>query len=286
MSLLALPFPMIDPVLISVGPFSIRWYALAYVGGIVAGWWLARRIAAAKEYWGGVSPMRAEDIDDVIVWAALGIVLGGRLGYVLFYNPAFYLSHPSEIFVLWHGGMSFHGGFLGTILALLLFARARSIPMLSMLDVAAVVTPIGLFLGRIANFINSELWGRTAADVPWAFVFPNGGPLPRHPSQLYEGTLEGIVLFAILLAMWRKGALKYPGMIGGMFVFGYGIARIVSEFFREPDAHIGYLTGGLTMGMLLSIPMLAVGLGAMWFAKRRGAMKFQPPKASDANERA
>lgn len=277
MPLFALPFPMIDPVLISVGPFAIRWYALAYVGGIVGAWWLARRIAAARQYWGGVSPMRPVDIDDVIVWAALGVVLGGRFGYVLFYNPAYFAAHPSEIFVLWRGGMSFHGGFLGTILALLLFARSRVIPMLSMLDVAAIVTPIGLFLGRIANFINSELWGRVT-DVPWAFVFPNGGPSPRHASQLYEGVLEGIVLFAILIAMWRRGALKYPGMIGGMFVGGYGVARIVSEFFREPDAHIGYLTGGLTMGMLLSIPMLAVGFGAMWIARRRGAMKFEAPK--------
>jgi phosphatidylglycerol:prolipoprotein diacylglycerol transferase len=277
MPLFALPFPMIDPVLISIGPFAIRWYALAYVGGIVSAWWLARRIAAARQYWGGVSPMRPVDIDDVIVWAALGVVLGGRLGYVLFYNPAYFAAHPAEIFVLWRGGMSFHGGFLGTILALLLFARSRGIPMLSMLDVAAIVTPIGLFLGRIANFINSELWGRVT-DVPWAFVFPNGGPSPRHASQLYEGVLEGIVLFAILIAMWWRGGLKYPGMIGGMFVGGYGVARIVSEFFREPDAHIGYLTGGLTMGMLLSIPMLAVGFGAMWIARRRGAMKFEAPK--------
>lgn len=283
MPLFALPFPMIDPVLISVGPLSIRWYALAYVGGIVAGWWLARRVAAAKAYWGGVSPMQPEDIDDVIVWAALGIVLGGRIGYVLFYNPAYFAANPSEILVLWRGGMSFHGGFLGTILALLLFARSRGIPMLSMLDVAAIVTPIGLFLGRIANFINSELWGRVT-DVPWAFVFPNGGPLPRHASQLYEGALEGIVLFAILVVMWRRGAQKYPGMIGGMFVGGYGIARIVSEFFREPDAHIGYLTGGLTMGMLLSIPMLIVGFGAIWIAKRRGVTSFKAPKIK--NERA
>jgi phosphatidylglycerol:prolipoprotein diacylglycerol transferase len=284
MPLFALPFPMIDPVLISVGPLAIRWYALAYVGGLIGAWWLARRIAAAKSYWGGVSPMTPEDIDDVIVWAALGVVLGGRIGYVLFYNPAYFAAHPSQIFVIWHGGMSFHGGFLGTIIALLLFARSRGIPMLSMLDVAAIVTPIGLFLGRIANFINSELWGRVT-DVPWAFVFPNGGPLPRHASQLYEGTLEGIVLFAILLLMWRRGALKYPGMIGGMFVGGYGVARIVSEFFREPDAHIGYLTGGLTMGMLLSIPMLAVGFGAIWIAKQRGVTKFKAPKKAK-NERA
>jgi phosphatidylglycerol:prolipoprotein diacylglycerol transferase len=282
MPLFALPFPMIDPVLISVGPFAIRWYALAYVGGIVGGWWLARRVAAAKEYWGGVSPMRGEDIDDVIVWAALGIVLGGRLGYVVFYNPIYFATNPAEIFVLWRGGMSFHGGFLGTILGLLLFARSRGIPMLSMLDVAAIVTPIGLFLGRIANFINSELWGRVT-DVPWAVTFPNGGPLPRHPSQLYEGALEGIVLFSILLYAWRRGALKYPGMIGGMFVLGYGLARIVSEFFREPDAHIGYLTGGLTMGMLLSLPMLVVGAAAIYVARQRGVTKFKAPKK---NERA
>ncbi len=285
MPLFALPFPMIDPVLISVGPFAIRWYALAYVVGIVGGWWMGRRIAAAKAYWGGVSPMTPEDIDDLIVWAALGIVLGGRLGYVLFYNPGYFAQNPAEILVLWRGGMSFHGGFLGTILALLLFARSRGIPMLSMLDVAAIVTPIGLFLGRIANFINSELWGRVT-DVPWAFVFPNGGPLPRHASQLYEGALEGLVLFAILVLMWRKGALKYPGMIGGMFVAGYGMARIVSELFREPDAHIGYLTGGLTMGMLLSIPMLLVGFGAMWIAKRRGEVKFLPREMTEKNERA
>jgi phosphatidylglycerol:prolipoprotein diacylglycerol transferase len=280
LSLLALPFPAIDPVLIQVGPFAIRWYALAYIVGIFLGWWYAKTLVRNTAIWGPPGPpMTPLDIDDFVVWCAVGIILGGRVGYVLFYDLPRFMENPLEIFALWHGGMSFHGGFLGTILALLLFARARGIPMLSMLDVAAVVTPIGLFLGRIANFINSELWGRTAADVPWAFVFPNGGPLPRHPSQLYEGTLEGIVLFAILLAMWRKGALKYPGMIGGMFVFGYGIARIVSEFFREPDAHIGYLTGGLTMGMLLSIPMLVVGLGAMWFAKRRGAKKFTPPHA-------
>ena len=283
MPLLALPFPMIDPVLFSVGPFAIRWYALAYVGGLIGAWWMARRVAAAKEYWGGVSPMTPEHIDDLIVWAALGVVLGGRLGYVLFYNPAYYAAHPAEILVLWRGGMSFHGGFLGTILALLLFARSRGIPMLSMLDAAAIVTPIGLFLGRIANFINSELWGRVT-DVPWAFVFPNGDLLPRHASQLYEGALEGIVLFSILVVMWRKGALKYPGMIGGMFVGGYGIARIVSEFFREPDAHIGFLTGGLTMGMLLSIPMLAVGFGASWIARQRGAVTFDAPKKT--NERA
>lgn len=277
MPMLALPFPMVDPVLIAVGPFAIRWYALAYIAGLVGGWWLARRVAAAPAPWGGVSPMRPNDIDDVIVWVALGVVLGGRIGYVLFYDPARFAANPVDALYIWRGGMSFHGGFLGTIAALLLFARSRGFPMLSMLDVAAIATPIGLFFGRLANFINSELWGRVT-DVPWAFVFPNGGPLPRHPSQLYEAGLEGIVLFAVLVFAWQRGALRYPGMIGGLFVGGYGLARIVSEFFREPDAHIGYLTGGLTMGMLLSLPMLLVGAIAILVARRRGVFAFQAPK--------
>jgi phosphatidylglycerol---prolipoprotein diacylglyceryl transferase len=258
MPLLALPFPAFDPIAISVGPFAIRWYALAYVVGILLAWWLARRIAANQTLWGGHSPISPIDVDDVIAWCALGIVLGGRLGYVLFYGLSYFADHPLEIFVLWRGGMSFHGGFLGTILALLLFARSRGIPMLSMLDIAAIVTPIGLFLGRIANFINGELWGRPA-DVPWAFVFPHAGPEPRHPSQLYEAAMEGVLLFTVLMIATRIGALRRPGMIGGLFVAGYGLARIAGEQFREPDAHIGFLAGGLTMGMLLSLPMVLAG---------------------------
>ena len=274
MPLFALPFPAFDPVAFSLGPIVIRWYALAYVGGILLGWWLARRIAGNAAAWGGASPMRPVDIDDVIVWMALGIVLGGRLGYVLFYNPAYFAAYPAEILLLWRGGMSFHGGFLGSVLALILFARARGIPVLSMLDVAAIVTPIGLFLGRLANFVNGELWGRPS-DVPWAFVFPHAGPEPRHPSQLYEAGLEGVVLFLILLLAMRRGALTRPGLTGGLFVGCYGLARIVSELFREPDAHIGYFTGGLTMGILLSLPMVLVGFGAVVYALRR------PPRLAD-----
>jgi phosphatidylglycerol---prolipoprotein diacylglyceryl transferase len=258
MPLFVLPFPAFDPIAISIGPFAIRWYALAYVVGILLAWWLARRIAANQALWGGHSPISPIDVDDVIAWCALGIVLGGRLGYVLFYGLSYFADHPLEIFVLWRGGMSFHGGFLGTILALLLFARSRGIPMLSMLDIAAIVTPIGLFLGRIANFINGELWGRPA-DVPWAVVFPHAGPEPRHPSQLYEAAMEGVLLFTILMIATRMGALRRPGMIGGLFVAGYGLARIAGEQFREPDAHIGFLAGGLTMGMLLSLPMVLAG---------------------------
>jgi phosphatidylglycerol:prolipoprotein diacylglycerol transferase len=268
MPLPALPFPVFDPVAFSLGPIVIRWYALAYVAGILLGWWLARRIAADHPAWGGTSPIRPRDIDDVIVWMALGIVFGGRLGYVVFYNPAYFAAHPLEIFTLWRGGMSFHGGFLGSVLALILFARARGIPVLSMLDVAAVATPIGLFLGRLANFINGELWGRPT-DVPWAFVFPHAGPEPRHPSQLYEAGLEGVLLLLILMIAVRGGALARPGLVGGLFVGCYGLARVASEFFREPDAHIGYLAGGLTLGILLSLPMLIVGFGAVVYAMRR-----------------
>ena len=268
MPTLALPFPNFDPVLISIGPIAIRWYALAYVLGILLGWWLARRVAADAPAWGGTSPIRLVDVDDVIVWAALGIVLGGRLGYVLFYQPAYFASQPLEVLVLWRGGMSFHGGFLGTVLALILFARWRHIPVLSMLDLAAIVTPIGLFLGRLANFVNGELWGRVT-DVPWAVVFPHAGLQPRHPSQLYEAGLEGILLFAVLLFAMRRGALARPGLIGGLFVAGYGLTRVFGELFREPDAHLGYLAGGLTMGMLLSLPMILIGAAAIVHAMRR-----------------
>jgi phosphatidylglycerol:prolipoprotein diacylglycerol transferase len=268
MPLLALPFPRIDPILISIGPFAIRWYALAYVAGILLAWWLARRIAANDAYWGGKSPIRPIDVDDVIVWCAIGIVLGGRIGYVLFYQPGYFLSHPSEVLLIWRGGMSFHGGFLGTVLALILFARKRGIPVLSMLDIAAVVVPMGLLLGRLANFVNGELWGRVT-DVPWAFVFPMAGPDPRHPSQLYQAGLEGLLLFLILIFAVRRGALARPGMIGGLFVAGYGIARVIGELFREPDAHIGFLAGGLTMGMILSLPMIVAGGAAILYAIRR-----------------
>jgi phosphatidylglycerol---prolipoprotein diacylglyceryl transferase len=267
---LALPFPQIDPILFSIGPFAIRWYALAYVAGILFAWWVSRRIAANDAYWGGASPIKPVDVDDVIVWCAVGIVLGGRIGYVLFYQPGYFLSNPADILLLWRGGMSFHGGFLGTVLALILFARARRIPALSMLDIAAIAVPVGLFLGRLANFVNGELWGRVA-DVPWAFIFPHAGPEPRHPSQLYQAGLEGLLLFLVLLLAVRSGALKRPGMVGGLFVAGYGVARMIGELFREPDAHIGFLAGGLTMGMLLSIPMIVAGGIAIVFAARRPA---------------
>jgi phosphatidylglycerol---prolipoprotein diacylglyceryl transferase len=268
----AIAFPTFDPIALSIGPVAIRWYALAYVTGIALGWLYARWLVKTNALWSGNnSPITPLDIDDYILWVTLGIIVGGRTGYVLFYNLPYFIDRPLEVFTLWKGGMSFHGGFLGCVAAVILFARRRGIPILSLGDVTCAVATIGLFLGRIANFINSELWGRVAADVPWAVVFPNGGPLPRHPSQLYEAALEGIVLFVILAWMIRSGALKKPGLILGAFIFFYGCARIAAEFFREPDEQLGFLWGGLTMGMLLSVPMLIAGAAISVIAWRRAS---------------
>ena len=263
-----LPFPAINPVLISIGPLAVRWYALAYIVGIIAGWFYARAIIVSQRLWGGPAPFTLVDFDDFVIWVTLGIILGGRAGYVLFYNLPHFAAHPLEIVELWNGGMSFHGGVLGCIVATVLFALRRNVPMLSLGDVTTAVAPIGLFLGRIANFINGELWGRPT-DVPWAMVFPHGGPIPRHPSQLYEATLEGLVLLVVLGLLVRMGALKRPGVVTGAFFLGYGVARIVCEFFREPDAQLGFLWGGLTMGMLLCIPLILAGIAVLGFALTR-----------------
>jgi len=272
MPFLVLPFPSIDPVLVSIGPFVIRWYALAYIVGILLGWFYARAIIRAESLWGGPAPMTLVDFDDFILWVTLGIILGGRIGYVLFYNPAHFAAHPIEIVQLWSGGMSFHGGFVGCVLAVVMFARRRGISILSLGDITCAVGTIGLLLGRLANFINGELWGRTT-DVPWAMVFPGGGPLPRHPSQLYEATLEGLVLLGILWLSMRLGALKRPGLVIGLFAFGYAIARIVCELFREPDPQLGFLWGGLTMGMLLSVPLLLTGIAFIAAALARPSLQ-------------
>ena len=272
MPFLLIDFPAFKPIAIEIGPFAIRWYALAYICGIVFGWLYARSLLKNERLWGGPAPISLVQIDDFILWVTLGIILGGRTGYVLFYNLPFFVDHPAAIFKLWEGGMSFHGGFLGCVAAVMLFARRNNISILSLGDITTAVAPIGLFLGRIANFINSELWGRHAeASLPWAMIFPNGGPLPRHPSQLYEAGLEGIVLFTALAIMIRMGALKRPGLILGSFIAIYGIARIIGEHFREPDPQLGFLWGGLTMGMLLSVPMIIVGAIIITAALRRKA---------------
>ena len=263
--MLTIPFPAIDPILIAIGPFAIRWYALAYIVGLLIGWRYC--VAIARR------PPKIIDpplLDDFLVWVTLGVVLGGRTGYVLFYNLAYYSEHPLQALELWKGGMSFHGGFMGCVVAVMWFARKNRIPILSLGDITTAVGPIGLFLGRIANFINSELWGRPAdPDLPWAMIFPNGGPLPRHPSQLYEAGLEGILLFTVLAVMIRYGALKRPGLILGSFITLYAFARITGEHFREPDPQLGFLWGGLTMGMLLSFPMVFAGIILIVMAWRR-----------------
>jgi phosphatidylglycerol:prolipoprotein diacylglycerol transferase len=259
---LLIDYPQIDPILFEIGPFAVRWYALAYIAGLVIGWrycvWLAAKppLALARELF-----------DDFLVWAIIAVLLGGRLGYVLFYKPGEFLANPIEIPMLWHGGMSFHGGMLGMIVALYLFARNRRVPFFTLMDVIAVAGPIGLFFGRLANFINAELYGRPT-DVAWAMIFPGGGPEPRHPSQLYEAALEGILLFVLLhvVARYSTARLRY-GMVSGLFLIGYGSARIIVEFFRQPDSNLGYLFGFVTMGQLLSVPMILLGIWLMVRAK-------------------
>lgn len=255
-----IPFPEIDPVAVQIGPLAVRWYGLAYVAGFVLGQWLAMRLADRD-------PMRPsrKDIDRLAGWLIIGVALGGRLGFVLFYNLAYYLEHPLEVLAIWQGGMSFHGGLLGVVTALLLFSWRSRIPLLALSDIVAVVVPIGLFFGRLANFINAELWGRPT-DAPWGVVFP-GQDIARHPSQLYEAALEGVVLFAVLFLLARIPSMRRrTGALTGVFLLGYGLARITVEFFREPDAHLGYLFAGATMGQLLSFPMVLVGLLLIWRA--------------------
>jgi phosphatidylglycerol:prolipoprotein diacylglycerol transferase len=254
--LFAIPFPEIGAVIVEIGPFAIRWYALAYIVGLLVGWrycvWLARKPPVL---------VTRLQVDDFLVWATIGVILGGRLGYVLFYQPGYYLARPLEIVQVWHGGMSFHGGVAGVLIALVLFARRRNIPLLALCDIVAAAVPIGLFLGRLANFVNAELYGRPA-DVPWAMVFPTDPQaVPRHPSQLYEAGLEGIVLFLILLVLMQSQAVRRRhGLVTGVFLAGYALARIFVEFFREPDDFLGFLIAGTTMGQWLSLPMLIAGL--------------------------
>ncbi|KZK80570.1 Prolipoprotein diacylglyceryl transferase [Pseudovibrio sp. Ad13] len=274
MPLLAIPFPMIDPVLIEFGPLAIRWYALAYIAGILLAWRYMIVTVRNSPLWNKTAHPTATDIDDFVMWATLGIVLGGRLGYVLFYNLPYYLANPADILAVWEGGMAFHGGLLGMIVVLIIYSRARGLSGLTMFDLAAIAAPIGLFFGRIANFINSELWGRPT-DVAWAVVFPTGGPEPRHPSQLYEAALEGALLFLVLrLLSHRFKLLQKPGVLAGSFAIGYGLARTFVEFYRVPDAHIGYLAGFFTMGMLLSLPMVLIGIAVViWALKRNTEIK-------------
>ncbi|CAH1665073.1 MULTISPECIES: prolipoprotein diacylglyceryl transferase [unclassified Chelatococcus] len=292
----AINFPVIDPVIFAIGPFAIRWYALAYVVGLIGGWLLMRRLVDISSLWGAIRRPSRNDLDDLLVYVALGVVVGGRLGYVLFYNFSYYIHAPAEIFAVWRGGMSFHGGLFGAIAAIILFGRARKLPVMPLFDLAGTVAPIGLFFGRIANFINDELWGRPAPDLPWAVIFPTGGPVPRHPSQLYEAFAEGILLFILVICVVRIAGYRRPGLVAGVFGAGYAVARAACEFFREPDPQLGFLfgsdvtalQGGVTMGMVLSLPLLIAGLWLILRALRRPPVPAEPasfpaPAAADVN---
>jgi phosphatidylglycerol:prolipoprotein diacylglycerol transferase len=250
---------------VQIGPFAIRWYALAYIAGIVLGWRLARRLVVLEP-----KVATPEQVDDFVTWVTLGIILGGRFGYLIFYRPDIFLRAPWEILYLWQGGMSFHGGALGVIVALYFFTRRQGLDWVAFSDRVVCVVPIGIFLGRLANFINGELWGRVS-DVPWAMVFHGAGPDPRHPSQLYQAGLEGLCLFALLMVLVsRPGVRARAGVLSGVFLGGYGVARFIGEFFRQPDAHLGFLFAGATMGQLLSLPMMAVGAWLVVRGMRRG----------------
>ena len=284
-----MPFPEFDPVLIHLGPLPIRWYALAYVAGIVLGWWYASRLAKTERLWvGGKSPVTGPQLDDLVLWITFGVILGGRFGYALFYKPAMFAQvftgqnwgERLELLQLWTGGMSFHGGFLGVVVAIALYANRQKINPLSLGDLIAPVAPIGLLFGRIANFINGELWGRETT-APWAIRFCNArieqmygfcpaGNEPRHPSQLYEAGLEGLLLLIILsLAIWKWKMLKRPGFVTGLFLLGYGVCRAALENVRQPDVGLDNLPLGLTMGMILSIPMMLVGVWLIWRALKK-----------------
>jgi phosphatidylglycerol:prolipoprotein diacylglycerol transferase len=267
----ALPFPNIDPVAFAFGPFAVRWYALAYLGGVLLGALYGMSLLKRKSLWhDNEPPFEPAAIFDFAFWAVLGIVLGGRIGYVLFYNPTYYAANPAEAFALWDGGMSFHGGLVGIILAMIFFTRSKGGNVLSSLDLLACVGTIGLFLGRVANFINGELWGRETT-LPWGVIFPNGGDVPRHPSQLYEAGLEGIVLFLIIRFITHVlYGLRRPGLVGGVFGIGYALVRILVEQVRVPDAQLGYFAGEwLTMGVILSLPILLIGIGFVVYALRK-----------------
>lgn len=284
--LLTLPYPQIDPVAVAFGPIAIRWYALAYIAGFVLGYvycvWMARRTPPG---WTGYPSEK--DFGDFLTWAVLGTILGGRLGFVLFYRPGYYLENPLELLQVWEGGMAFHGGLLGVVIAIILFARRRGLAPFALGDLIACATPIGLLFGRIANFINNELWGRPS-DLPWAMTFPIPDHMepyypevPRHPSQLYEAFLEGIVLLVVLFVLRRRpGIGGRPGVLCGVFLAGYGLARFLVEFVRQYDLTRELVAGWMTRGQLLSIPMILIGVALILWALRRTPVNPAARRAS------
>ncbi len=265
-----IPFPDIDPVIFQVGFFALRWYSLAYLVGILLAWWLVRQMSVFSK-----STFTVLKVDDFLGYAILGIILGGRLGYVVFYNLFYFMENPLDIFAVWKGGMSFHGGLLGMIVATILFCKKKKINLYMVSDMLCVVAPIGLFLGRLANFANGELYGRITHNVPWAIIFPMGGDFPRHPSQLYEGLWEGLFLFVVLNWIWWK-IPKYRnryGFTAGLFFCLYAVGRFVLEMFREPDAHLGFWAQYFTMGQLLCVPMALLGIWLIWQSSPRVRLK-------------
>lgn len=296
---MALEYPVIDPVALDLGIIQIRWYALAYIAAFLLGWRYVVTLADRRARLMGLAPKQevdasrmrpsADHIGDLVSWMIIGVIIGGRLGYVAFYQPGYYLENPLEIVQVWRGGMAFHGGFLGAAGAIILYAKRHGLRMLVLGDFVAAAAPLGLCLGRIANFINAELYGR-AANVPWAMVFPNSDGVPRHPSQLYQAGLEGLLLFIVLaiLALMPR-ILKRPGILCGSFLIGYGIARIIGEMFREPDPQLGFLFETITMGQVLSAPMILVGIGLICWAASRGENLGEPgpmPAAEKGTQKA
>ena len=267
MPILILPFPAIDPVAISIGPFAVRWYALGYLAGFFGGWAYAYALLRTDRLWGDTARPKPETLIDLILYLMLGVVIGGRLGQVIFYEPAYFAAHPLEIIEIWNGGMSFHGGLIGVLLAIWYYAHRFKVPFLTVADLCATFAPIGTTLVRIGNFINQEQWGRPT-DVPWAVVFPDVDALPRHPSQLYEAGLEGLLLLIVLGIVAQIGGFKRPGLLTGLSLLLYGFARIATEFFREPDPELEQLAHGLTVGMVLSLPMIAIGLALLIYSAR------------------
>lgn len=267
---MAIPYPHIDPDIVRFGPIALRWYGVAYMAGLILGWRYMRWLVSKSPH-----AMTAQQVDDFLVWATFGVVLGGRLGYVLFYKPNEYLADPIEIVQVWKGGMSFHGGALGVIVAIAIFTWRSKLSFFKVGDVVCAAVPIGLFFGRLANYNNGELYGRPAPSwLPWAMLFPEGDQpsVPRHPSQLYEAGLEGIVLFVLLHLLWRSEAIRTrPGTVAGSFLAGYGVARIIAEFFREPDSFLGPVIGQATMGQVLSVPLVVAGLAMVVWPRPRPA---------------
>jgi len=278
MYLLAIPFPSIDPVALSLGPVSVKWYGLAYVAGLALGWLYIRGLLARPNLWQqDRAPFDVDMVDDLFIWVTAGVVIGGRLGHVLFYEPAYYFARPLQVFAVWNGGMSFHGGLAGTALALIAFARRNAVPMLCVMDAVAAAAPIGLLFGRLANFVNGEIVG-SVTDLPWGMVFPHWGPEPRHPAMLYEAALEGVALFLVLrYATHRLMVLKTPGFTSGLFLIGYGTFRIFCEVFKIVDYRLFTPTVPITKGMAYSVPVMLLGAAFIYFARR----KPQPAAAAD-----